>query len=463
MNEKISLPALVSALSLRSGDSKKQSEEFIKEFFAIIADTLADGEQMKIKNFGVFKTVTVGARKSVNVSTGEDVVIPAHPKVVFTPAKELAALVNEPFEMFETVELADGVDDADDIEDSGVVETVVETLGADNPDLGNSEPENSAPDNSDPDNSVSDNSASDNSGSGNSASYSSDDGNPGDVDNMAEDQESAQDFETGEIADVEDVTVAEVEEVADDYSIYNTDESAFNDNEENASETETILPDDSVVADDHLAEEEKEGSGNPESKDRRSRRKALVWVAAAVGFILVALGAFWLGMWYQGNVIESEVRSQVSAYMKQNTVRTDTLKTVEAESSVVNNKDSLAAVASDNETASSAKMDDPQSMEKSKSTSKEELAPTAPSDQKKYDTISKTRFLGTMAKEYYGDYNFWPYIYKENESRLGHPDRIRPGTRVAIPSLKKYGIDPKNPADLKKAKRLGTEIYSRYK
>ena len=97
MNEKITLTVLTQLLALHTGDSRKQSEDFIKEFFGAISAALANGEQVKIKDFGVFKTTLVGARKSVNVSTGEDHEIPAHYKVSFTPSKEIAAIINEPF------------------------------------------------------------------------------------------------------------------------------------------------------------------------------------------------------------------------------------------------------------------------------------------------------------------------------------------------------------------------------
>ena len=92
----------------------------------------------------------------------------------------------------------------------------------------------------------------------------------------------------------------------------------------------------------------------------------------------------------------------------------------------------------------------------------EEEVPTAPSDAVVYDTISTTRYLTTMAKAHYGNYNLWPYIYQENQSFLGHPDRIRPGTPVVIPKLSKYGVDPNNASDVEKAKKLGVEIYARY-
>lgn len=92
--------------------------------------------------------------------------------------------------------------------------------------------------------------------------------------------------------------------------------------------------------------------------------------------------------------------------------------------------------------------------------------PTSESDSQKadepvYDTISKTRYLTTMAKEHYGDFNLWPYIYEENKAILGHPDRIRPGTRVVIPPLSKY-CSKVTPAEIEKAKRKGAEIYARY-
>lgn len=80
-----------------------------------------------------------------------------------------------------------------------------------------------------------------------------------------------------------------------------------------------------------------------------------------------------------------------------------------------------------------------------------------------YDTVSTTRYLTTIAREHYGNYNFWPYIYIENQSILGHPDRITPGTKVVVPELSKYGVDVNNKDDVKKAKELSQEIYSRYR
>lgn len=79
-----------------------------------------------------------------------------------------------------------------------------------------------------------------------------------------------------------------------------------------------------------------------------------------------------------------------------------------------------------------------------------------------YDKVTTTRYLTTMAREYYGNLEFWPYIYEENKDKLGDPDRTTPGTMVTVPDLRKYGVNPKDPADIEKAKRKGKEIYSRY-
>lgn len=80
-----------------------------------------------------------------------------------------------------------------------------------------------------------------------------------------------------------------------------------------------------------------------------------------------------------------------------------------------------------------------------------------------YDTVSTTRYLTTIARDHYGDFNFWPYIYMENENILGHPDRITPGTQVVVPELSKYGVSPQNKEDVAQAKKKAAEIYARFK
>lgn len=78
------------------------------------------------------------------------------------------------------------------------------------------------------------------------------------------------------------------------------------------------------------------------------------------------------------------------------------------------------------------------------------------------DTIGKTRFLTTMARQYYGEMSFWVYIYEENKDILGNPNRIKPGTIVIIPDAEKYGIDKNDSLSVERAKLKAIEIYAPY-
>lgn len=80
----------------------------------------------------------------------------------------------------------------------------------------------------------------------------------------------------------------------------------------------------------------------------------------------------------------------------------------------------------------------------------------------RYDTITKSRFLTTMSRKYYGRMEYWVYIYLENADHLGHPDRIAPGTRVKIPPIEKYATAVTDSANLANAQLRADEIYSRY-
>ena len=80
----------------------------------------------------------------------------------------------------------------------------------------------------------------------------------------------------------------------------------------------------------------------------------------------------------------------------------------------------------------------------------------------RYDTITKSRFLTTMSRKYYGRMEYWVYIYLENADHLGHPDRIAPGTRVKIPPIEKYATAVTDSANLANAQSRADEIYSRY-
>ena len=120
-------------LSERYGLSLSDASDFIGAMFDVVNEELDDTDSsVKIKGFGTFKVSAVSARASVDVNTGERIIIDGRNKISFTPEVLLRDRVNRPFVQFETVMLNDGVDfseiddEMDDLSDS-VIET--ETQG----------------------------------------------------------------------------------------------------------------------------------------------------------------------------------------------------------------------------------------------------------------------------------------------------------------------------------------------
>ena len=97
----------------------RSAEAFINAVIETIHEGLKNDRVVKVKGFGTFKLTAVRERESINVNTGERVVISGHDKVSFTPDAVLRDLVNKPFAQFDTVVLADGVD----FEDMPEIET----------------------------------------------------------------------------------------------------------------------------------------------------------------------------------------------------------------------------------------------------------------------------------------------------------------------------------------------------
>ena len=114
---KLTIQEIAKILVEKSGLNQKEANKFATEMFAIIQQRLEEDELVKIKGFGTFKIISVEARESVSVRTGERVMIDSHAKVTFTPDTVMKELVNKPFSQFETVVLNDGVDFDDVAED----------------------------------------------------------------------------------------------------------------------------------------------------------------------------------------------------------------------------------------------------------------------------------------------------------------------------------------------------------
>lgn len=427
MNSKITLAAITKLLSARSSQDEKVCENVLKNFFQQISGSLESGESVKIKGFGTFKLSRVESRKSVDVSSGLDNEIPAHSRIVFVPAKELASAVNAPFEMFETIELDESILEEDlmlaesqqnDLMIAGYETALIEEREKEKeliekyPDLpeimeneeaGGASEEAEERNGSDEENSSSE--------------------KPGKCGNSTEKVESGDSATPDDAKDLQDAKLPE-----------------------NA--PEAYHPGDSG--------EEDEGYGNACSKvGKPGFRHGFIWGMAGA-LCLFALGLAIL--WFVNDDFAGFGRGLFRGGAENRDVPAADTAQISAPPVTANAQEGEIAMEENAITGIETGMPDVVEDEVS-----DRVVPTQPSDKKTvYDTITTTHYLTTMAKRHYGNYHLWPYIYKENEKILGHPNRIRPGTRVVIPDLSKYGVNPKNSEDIEKAKRMGAEIYRKY-
>ena len=107
---KVMIQEIASKLIAQNGLSKKEATLFVNMMFDLIREALEREKMVKVKGLGTFKIIDVESRESVNVNTGERVLIEGHNKITFTPDALMKELVNKPFSQFETVVLNDGVD-----------------------------------------------------------------------------------------------------------------------------------------------------------------------------------------------------------------------------------------------------------------------------------------------------------------------------------------------------------------
>lgn len=108
--DRISIQDIAKALVDKHGLSQNDAENFVTTLFDVLNEGLHKEKIVKIKGLGTFKVIDVRERESINVNTGERVLIDSHGKITFTPDAVMRDLINKPFAQFETVILNEGVD-----------------------------------------------------------------------------------------------------------------------------------------------------------------------------------------------------------------------------------------------------------------------------------------------------------------------------------------------------------------
>ena len=98
---KISIQDIAKVVASKHGLPQSDAERFVAALFEVINDGLNNEKIVKVKGLGTFKVIDVRERESVNVNTGERVVIESHGKITFTPDPIMRDLVNKPFAQLE--------------------------------------------------------------------------------------------------------------------------------------------------------------------------------------------------------------------------------------------------------------------------------------------------------------------------------------------------------------------------
>lgn len=452
MNARISLPELSRMIADSTGFDTKACEIFLRELFATVTETVVAGESVKIKGIGTFKPITVEPRKSVNVNTGEQMIIPGHRKISFTPDKKLAEAVNAPFSMFEPVEISDDITDE-----------MLDAANMSATDLQESLPQEAEA-----------------ARKQDVSLQISEVTEPSPAQQEATEREEASETETETETETEnlDIRLTQTQPGEQTEEAASSPLPACSADEEAAEiSSATSATSDSVQADGATTDSRLDKTPYDDTLHYRRRKHfgqgfliGAVCTIALVGITILAwsiaapdsMHAISEALSSGGNAGHKQVPTAAKAVAKADDRSLTTTPTPVYTDSTNQIQPAEGEEKADvpTQTSDSSSQTDSDGIT---SRAGDKNADTKPSEPEVYtDRITKKRYLTTMAREYYGDYNLWPLIYDYN-AKLGHPDRIRPGTKILVPSAKTLGINPKDPDVIKRARNRGTEIYRKYK
>ncbi len=462
--DKISSQEIIDLVASKASVSKRAAEEFLKVMISSIEDALMEGEVVKIKNFGTFKLQWNEPRKSVNVQTGEEILLSGYHKVTFTPENHLKDLVNEPFAHLEPVLLdednepvmeekpEDTIPDPLRIftEQASEIKNLISEIQALSP--VSSQPEKLQE--TEPEEMVSE----------------ENDESEAEAEEVVEEkaepvEDTVPEIPVVEVREVEkevEKTVVPEANIIPDYNI------------EHTATTEEPVIAEPVVESNYSKEEiqDKEAENvteeyipNPFLKDvpKRKKRRPLRWIL----IILLFLIACSVGLYYlyppANNLGNNMINSSAAAIQKakENISLSEMLNNFtkwikpdkKADAPV---QPEVVVVPKDTTGIDTVKIQEPV-------VDSLQMLFDNPRVFTKYiatEKIKRGSRLALMSLHYYGASDFWVYIYEANKDHIPDPDNIAVGTKILIPELDARLIDSKNPRCIQKAKELH-DLYVR--
>ena len=442
--KKLTIANLKKILAKRAGVSEKKASAFIDELFKAIVNGLQEDGQVRLNGFGTFKKQSVKPRKSVNVKTGESIIIDGYNKVVFTPEASVKEQVNAPLAHLQSVTLEgkampimadDGIDplkklgeQAEEIKDllaelGTPVETIEEEIPANEveaenseesePEVVSSEVEIEIPTEQEPE------------------------AVQTEPEQVTEDNPE-EEKEPEEENPVPIIPVIEPEEVTNEEPM-----------EEPQPEIEPQAEPEIQPVSEPEAEPQTEQEAEPvapEPKKEEKKDDFQPWKVAGITiliFCILLVGAYFflrhkLTTWAD-SLINRENQTEIQAPKPQNPPVVTEPDTTEPQTTT-------------------PEVVEPQTQEPQKQKKDWYGEERVYEDFIRTETLTEGSRLTHLSRKYYGAPDFWVYIYEANKDRIKDPNRIGLGTKLRIPELPADLIDTKNEKAMKQAKDLHNKI-----
>ena len=467
MNKKLTFPELAELLSVATNTSKRMSELFLRELFATIAQSLIEGDSVKVKGLGVFKVSDVSSRKSIDVNTGQAIEIAGHKKITFTPDKSMAEAVNASFACFEAVVLDDDVTNEmiQEIDDEVAApladassQSEAEELPAENAASAEEPIETVEVPEETAENTVTPPPFNISEIESGSTAPEPEPEEEVEEPTVAVEPEPAEPVEESqpepEVAEPEPEEVVILEEVPAEAAEAEESQPEPDGQETGVQPIADMPQEQPEAAVDQQEDNSEELGGEEDSYDedkhrryrgRHRRHHSKSWYernSFGLGFMAGALTGI-------AFAVAALLYLDNYGYI---TITRNKIETVRpAKEEVVEIVDSIdTRMAADTVTSR---------------TEAAETEPAKPADKPAVvtDTVRTGNFLSRMARRFYGNSHFWVYIYEENRAKITNPNNVPEGTVVVIPPAEKYGIDAQNPESVEKARRKEGQVLNAYK
>lgn len=486
-NEKISIQDLVEVISKRTGNSKKKTDDFIRVFQDTLEGALVKDGLVKLKGFGTFKLVWNEARKSVNVQSKQEYIIPGHYKVSFLPEAIVKDIINEPMQQAAGIVSKAEINPLEKLnEQAEEIKLLISELGNLAPEI-NTEEVVVVAEESKPDVII----------------------------------ESVKEVAEEEVSELVDEIEAEVE-VSEVEILTKAVEEA-----EAAAEKEEPVDTNSIVVtaqDNNEAEHHAPADYKIHERDIPVKKKKKAWILILILILLLA-GCSFLYLSYK-QIINFNLYETVSSIEKlfeqkdekspsekitakpkvetvvlpSDTVVKDTVvqeepkltevkkvgevemiiepatkpqaKTPEAKLAVAKKpveKDEYSKAASATKTKNVQFAATNQKAGKVSDSSSAKVSGSIFEQPREFTvfiatvTIQKGSHLTLIAEKYYGHRNFWVFIYEANKDKISNPDALPAGFKVKIPLLNPALVDASNPECVEYGRRLEIKYVNEFK